>query len=258
MKLASIVALLFLAFTPKAFAQDASLGVANFYPIEDASAKDGDIVSYTTKGYFLSKTPYDNLMMGVIVDTPAIAINLSATVSAKAKPVVATGTAYVNVSTANGPIKEGDPITSSETPGVGMKADKSGYVLGSALEEFSASDTTTVGKIAVSVNIHYVSMRKSRTQNATDVFKNMFSLSQVATYESPVTAFKYIVAALVILLSFALGFFSFGRLANTGIEALGRNPLAGKLIELGVIVNVSITIAIIASGFGIAYLLLII
>jgi F0F1-type ATP synthase membrane subunit c/vacuolar-type H+-ATPase subunit K len=60
----------------------------------------------------------------------------------------------------------------------------------------------------------------------------------------------------VVILSFILGFISFGRIANTGVEALGRNPLAGKMIQFGIFLNVLITISIVIAGFALAYFVL--
>ncbi|HRN96392.1 MAG TPA: hypothetical protein PLD54_03025, partial [Candidatus Levybacteria bacterium] len=71
--------------------------------------------------------------------------------------------------------------------------------------------------------------------------------------EEPTTVFKYFLAGLIMVLAFVIGFFSFGRIANTGIEALGRNPLASRMIQLGIMLNVLITVAIIASGLVMAY-----
>jgi hypothetical protein len=49
------------------------------------------------------------------------------------------------VSTENGPINLGDPLTiSSTTPGIAMKATKAGYTIGTALENYSGSDTVRI------------------------------------------------------------------------------------------------------------------
>ncbi|MBI4079194.1 MAG: hypothetical protein HY429_02760 [Candidatus Levybacteria bacterium] len=253
-----IIAITGLLFAKPSFAQDASLGVANYYPIEDKNVVEGSIISFTGSSYILSKTAYDPLMIGIVADNPAISINPSATISANAKPVVSTGTTYVGVSTVNGAIKKGDPLTSSQKPGVAMKADKSGYVLGSALEDFDAQSQDDIGKIAVTLNVHYfASQITTKPKNIFDAVTNVLRLSEVATYESPVTAFKYLVSGIVIILSFIIGFISFGRVANTGVEALGRNPLAGKIIQFGIFLNVLITIGIVLAGFAIGYLVLI-
>lgn len=249
-----IVFFLPLVLPAKVSAQnEVSLGIANYYPIQDKNVKDGDIVSSSPKGYYLSNTPYDPTMVGVVTTNPAVALNLEET--GKSYPVVATGTVQVLVTTVNGDIKKGDPITTSTTPGVGMKALKTGYALGVALDGFSSKDTKAIGKINISMNLHY-SFAKITSDNTKANLLDIANLSVLATYESPLAVFKYVVAAFVILLSFILGFISFGRVARSGIEALGRNPLAGRMIQFGIFLNVLITVAIIVSGLFIAYFVL--
>lgn len=230
-------------------AQDASIGIANYFPIEDKNVKDGDIISFSSAGYFLSKTPYDPMVVGVVVKNPAI--SLSSEGDNKTKPVIGKGDTYINVSAENGSIKKGDPITTSTTPGAGMKATRSGYVVGTALEDFSSNNPKEVKQIAVTLNIHYY---YTKAEDASKVgLRDILNLSAMATYESPSAVFKYLIAGMVVVLSCILGFISFGRIANSGIEALGRNPLAGRTIQIGIFLNVAITIAIIGSGIAMAY-----
>lgn len=54
-------------------------------------------------------------------------------------PVVLMGRAPVRVSDQNGPIRRGDPLTSSSIPGVAMKATRPGPLLGQALEPWAES-----------------------------------------------------------------------------------------------------------------------
>jgi len=70
-------------------------------------------------------------------------------------PVALSGRVPVKVSSENGPIAVGDPITSSSVAGVGMKATKPGRVVGMALEAYSNADPTAVGKVMVFVNPHW-------------------------------------------------------------------------------------------------------
>ena len=63
-------------------------------------------------------------------------------------------------------------------------------------------------------------------------------------------------AALVVLATFIIGFSSFGKISGTSIEALGRNPLASKLIRSAVVLNFALTAIIIAVGLTMAYLIL--
>ena len=231
--------------------QNISLGVANYVPVQGKNIKNGDIVSFTNKGYFLTSTPYDPLVIGIVALNPAVSLSIQDDKNSN-YPIVSSGNVELNVSSFNGNIKEGDLITSSSAKGVGMKADKSGYVIGTAIDAYSSKDKKAIGKINISLNLHY-SYSTSRTISS---LKDIFNLSLLATYETPSAVFKYAVAGTIILLSFLLGVLSFGRVANTGIKALGRNPLAGKMIQFGILVNVLISIAIIIAGFGMAYLII--
>lgn len=235
------------------FAQDqnVSIGIANHIPIKGDNIKNGDIISSSEGGYILSRTPYDPLVIGVVSLNPAVSLDLEGAGN-NSYPVVTSGNVEVNVSSINGNIEVGDLITSSSIPGVGMKASQTGYVIGRALDSFTSENSNEVGSINIALNLHYSYSNTSKPSTLSDIF----NLSLLATYESPSAVFKYVVAGIVILLSFVLGVFSFGRVANTGLEALGRNPLAGKMIQFGIILNILITLVIIVAGFGMAYLII--
>ncbi len=237
-----------------AYAADLSLGVANNIAISDEVVKDGDIVSSSSGGFFLSKYPYDSSVVGVVSQNPAIVFESEGQTDKK-YPVVLSGTVKVNVSTVNGPIRKGDIVTTSNIPGTAQRADKAGYAIGVSLEDYENEDKNATGKIAVSLNMRYFYPGSSygKGQTATGAFFN--AISQAAT-QSPGVAFKYLVAGVFILLSFVLGLVYFGRIASSGVEALGRNPLAAKSIEIGVFVNVAVTVAIIMGGSAIALLIL--
>ncbi len=253
----SVSALFLLSFfnvPGTAYASDLSLGVANNISISDDVVKDGDVVSSSSGGFFLSKYPYDSSVVGVVSDNPAIVFE-SDTKADKKYPVVLSGTVKVNVSSVNGAIRKGDIVTTSGIPGTAQRADKAGYAIGVALEDYENEDKNATGKVAVSLNMRYFypGSTYGKGQTATGAFVN--ALSQAAI-QSPGVAFKYLVAGVFILLSFILGLVYFGRIASSGVEALGRNPLAAKSIEIGVFVNVAVTVAIIMGGSAIALLIL--
>lgn len=227
-----------------------SLSISNFVPIIDRQVKNGHIIISTAKGYSLSHQPYEQNMVGIVSLNSAVVF--SGQSSSNSYPIVNSGKAAVLVSTVNGPIKKGDLVTTSTVAGVGMKANKSGYVLGMALSDYQAETGDQVGLVPVSLNIHYATLNINVAGNLLDVFK----LSSLATYEQPLTVFKYFIAGLIVFSSFFFGFFVFGRVAGKGVEALGRNPLAGKMIEMGIITNVVITVVIILSGLGLALVIL--
>lgn len=253
-KVTVCVLLLFLFLPSAIFAQGLlTSGVANFVKIADKTVKNGDIVSIGTKEYSLAKIPYDSLIGGVVVLNPAITIDL--TDGIKSYPIVTTGRALVNVNTSNGAIKIGDQITASKTPGVGMKATQPGYVIGNAQEKFSEKDPKKVGSIVAILDTKYAYPPVAGLGAGSKIL-DIFNLTAAASYQQPSLFIKYAISALVVIVTFIIGFFTFGRIASNGITALGRNPLAGRMIQIGIIMNVLIALAIVFSGLLLAYLII--
>ena len=245
--LSFFIIVLFLSWIP---VHAVSLSMSNFIPVIDKGVKDGHIIISTSKGYSLSRQIYEQNIVGVISANSAIVF--SGQNSVNSYPVVNSGKTSILVSTINGPIKKGDLITTSSIIGVGMRANKSGYVLGMALSDYQAKNTNQIGAVQVALNIHFATLNIKLGDNLLDIFK----LSSLATYEQPMTVFKYFIAALIVFASFFFGFYIFGRVAGKGVEALGRNPLASKMIEMGIVMNVIITVVIILSGLGLALVIL--
>lgn len=228
-----------------------SLGIANYIPIQGSNIKNGDIISFSNKGYFLSNKPYDPFIIGVVITNPAVSLSL-VNGGKNNYPVATSGNIEVSVTSANGNIKSGDLITTSSIPGVGMRATKTGYVIGSATSSYNSKNPKEIGKVNISLNLHYAYLASPVLSN----LKDIFNLSVLATYETPSAVFKYFVAGIVIVLAALFGFLSFGRTANNGIEALGRNPLAGKMIELGIFLNVLIALGILGTGLVVAIIII--
>lgn len=67
-------------------------------------------------------------------------------------PIKSTGFISVKYNEENGAVKKGDLITSSSTPGVGMKATSSGIILGIAIEDGKKKK----GLVKIRVMIQYV------------------------------------------------------------------------------------------------------
>jgi len=228
----------------------AGLGVARILEVKSKDVKDGDIISSSDKGAILSSIAYDSQVLGVVARDAAMIINTQG--STTGLPVISNGSVYILVSSKEGNIKKGDLLTTSTIPGVAVKAVKSGYVLGTAMEDYTSPNTKQVDKIAVELDLHYFNSKPTFPGSLTDIFK----IAVLPTKDAPTPLFKYIVAALVVLGSLVLGFLSFGRTAAKGVEALGRNPAASKIIHLGIIINVTIVVAIALCGLGVAFLIL--
>lgn len=231
-----------------AHAQDIGGGMGILVEVS-GNEREGDIISATKTGYALSKSEYDSTIYGVISKVPALELVNSSVKNGSY--VIASGQTIVRVSGKNGAIKKGDLITSSSTPGVGQKATTSGFVLGVAMEGFSGKGA---GSVLVNINPHYDNSSPSVRGNLVTTIKNAGS----AAFLSPLEALRYLAAATVAILSFVLGFIYFGRVAAKGVEAVGRNPLAGRLIEFSVILNIVLTGVIIVAGLAVAYFILVI
>ncbi len=209
---------------------DTGAGIGIRVPVVNPDAEDGDLVSFVNGQYILSAAPFDPAIFGVISIDPAITID----VAQVGYPVISSGTTFVRVSTVNGLIRSGDLITTSQIPGIGSKADGFGYVLGRALDNFVNEDPEVIGKVPVSVNI------RPHTPFASIV-------------ASPRETLRYILAFVIAAGSVVVGFVYFGKVAKSGVDALGRNPMAARLIQFGVFLNLFLTLGIIAVGVIIAY-----
>lgn len=232
-------------------AQSKSVGTAISILISDKDVKDGSIISATPKGYMMAVTAYDSNAYGVYTQSPAIF--LQNTADNQTKPVTTSGKAEVLVSSTNGNIKKNDFITTSEIKGVGQKATRNGMILGTALQDYSNSNKNAAGKILVAVNPHFNASFEDTRTNVLEVLRN----ASDPTTLTQSTSLRYVLAAALALMSFGIGFAYFGRITSKGVEALGRNPLASRMIQLNLILNLGLMILIVAVGLGLGYLILI-
>jgi hypothetical protein len=251
--IASSVVLLTLssfAFLGSVSAEDiSSVGIATYMPVS-AEVEDGDIISSSPTGNVLSAKSYDSQVVGIVATKPAIALKSDS--EEEGIPVVNIGRTMVKVTGANGDIKKGDYITTSDKPGVGMKATRSGYIIGQALEDIVFPNKNAIELVGINLNLHFL----QHDSSVNDSLSSIFTISQLAAYEEPIRFFKYLMSVVVLTLSFGFGFFIFSRAINTGIQALGRNPLAGRMIQLSIIFNVVLVIIIITSAIGIVWMFL--
>lgn len=234
-----------------AFGQTTSLSVGVTYELTGENVTDGDVICAYQEGYAPCNAGYDPKMYGLVSATPAVSLqNTSLT---EARPIVTTGKAVVRVSSVNGIIKAGDFVTSSPKSGIAMKAEKSGYVLGTALEDFGDENPDNTGDILVSIGIRPAVLTPGAAANLLELISQGID----AAFYSPISALRYILAAFVVSAAFVLGFIYFGRVARAGVESLGRNPLASRTIQFGIFVNAVLMFVIVGVGVGIAYLILI-
>lgn len=238
-------------------AQSQGLEVTSVFEVSDTEAQEGDILTTSDKGLVRSSKSFDNKIFGVIQNTPVLLLRSK---DNKLKPVVRSGTATVNVTSLNGPIKYGDYITSSTIAGKGQKASESGYVLGIALGSFETGQQQVdgpngkvgTGKIPVAIRIEYAELTNPRFASRLFGFVGTSLLENVNDPKKFGTVVRFIAAGLVIILSFTFGFLTFSRSIVKSMEALGRNPLAKNIIQFSIILNIGLlvitaTIGIVAS-----------
>ena len=237
---------------PNCLAQDGfSTGVAIPVPIEDKSVSVGTIICASKTGYVQCKNDYDPDIFGIVTDNPTAYFEADSALGDTL--VLSSGNVSVSVNTQGGVIVPGDLITSSKVSGVGQKATNNGSVLGTAIPGDDNSATAVAGTILVSANIHQSSAFADARGNLLEILRSGLS----ATFLTPLAALRYLLAAFVTIISFVLGFIYFGRLAKTGVEAVGRNPLAHRTIETTVVFHLIITVFIFLVGLGVAYLILV-
>lgn len=233
-----------------AFAQQ--LGIA--VPLELAgSIPTGSIISYKNNEYYLTDQAYDRHMVGVATEEPAIELLSSTAPGENEHAMVYDGLVTVRVVTENGQIKVNDMLTSSNTPGAAMRTTQSGYIIGVAQEAY---DGTEEGRIPILLTVKYVSKDTlTATQDEvalTDLPGSIF----LGITNDPERLLRYVSAAVIMIASLAVAFFTVAKVARSGVEALGRNPLASKTIVFGIVMNIFFSIGIVGMGAAGAYMII--
>lgn len=235
----------FLFFSLFVFAQDLPL-VAKNLEINDSEINVGDIISQSKEGFIKCKIPYDQNIIGVIGEKPILIFGRP---SPTTFPVITLGETLVKVSNANGEIKKGDFITCSQKPGVGQKATESGFVVGKALEDLKQDE----GLIRTEINIQYQSLISYPPPSA--ILGKIWEL--LGKPENFPKFLRYIFAIILGGGSFFSGFFFFVRALREGLEAMGRNPLARRSIQFGMIINLVAISLLTLAGLGLALFVII-
>lgn len=198
----------------------------------------GSLICQQGSSYGMCDQTEALLFFGVSVSQPAMQItNEDVTDSLS---VMQSGEVRMRVSTTNGPIAKGDRLTTSTTPGVAQKADEDGGYFGFALEAYEADQP---GEITGLLG----------TQAAT------MGLTQDIK-PKPITAatnnLRYIAAAVIVVTVLAASLYFLRRISQSGIEAIGRNPLARKSIQFSLAASSSLVLALTGLGLLAGYLLI--
>ena len=115
--------------------------LAEIYSTNDSSIGMGDVVSLDsslTAGVKKSEGINDRGVLGIVSSKPAMVIGGTNGEGVSAVPVALSGRVPVKVITENGAIEAGDYLTSSSVPGVAMKSNGVGSVIGQAMSAYNA------------------------------------------------------------------------------------------------------------------------
>lgn len=182
--------------------------------------------------------------------------------------VVTSGVTEVLVSDINGLVNFGDKITISPVHGVGMKAVKRGYVIGTAQAVFTDASSVTerkitdkngnqrnvkIGLLPVQINISYYEPSENVSKSVLPAF--LFDIANTIAGKdvSPVR----VIAALIVLLAgvgaiAALLFSS----VRSSIISIGRNPLAASAVHKSLFEVVLFAVGILSMMLAGVYLIL--
>lgn len=239
----SLFTFYFLLFPIPTLAQTPGIDVSYEYKVTDKDAQDGDILSIQQGGLVRSSKSFDPNIFGVL-QTTTKPILVYRELDSGDKSVTRSGTAQVNVTALNGPIKYGDYITSSPIAGKGQKSNGSGSIVGVALQDFDGASAQS-GKISVAIKIQSTGTSASAFTSSLFTGLGNALLENVSDPKKFTEVIRYMAAGLVVLLSFTFGFLTFSRSIPKSIEAIGRNPLAKNTIQLSMIINI---ILLVVSG----------
>lgn len=132
--------------------------VAENYPTKDTDIEAGDVVvlDNNTDVFVKKSTGRKNEQaLGVVSAKPGLLLGGFNGQQFKEERQVAVGLSGripVKVTTENGPIKIGDPLALSSTPGAVAKATQTGWIVGRALENYDETNVEKAGQIMMYIN----------------------------------------------------------------------------------------------------------
>lgn len=211
---------------------------------------DGTLICSYQNDYRPCSASYDSGIVGVITRSPSAAFINQAVTDEERVLIATAGQTLIRVNNSSGAISVGDLITSSTSPGVASLAIQNGSVVGRALEAYDSSDE---GVILADIYIHYTLAFTDDRNNLLEILRQGISAPVI----TPLAVLRYMFAGLVLIAAFVMSFMYFGRISRSSIEAIGRNPLGTRFIQLNLILNLILMFLFVGAGLGLSYLILI-
>jgi hypothetical protein len=178
-------------------------------------------------------------LVGVVSNTALVALSNG---NAKTQVVLSGGVSAV-VSDINGQVKAGDKITASPIAGVGMLANNSNQVVGTAQNDFNAAMGSTqkitdaagkehsvhVGRVPLLIG---VSFYQAPTSGYIPPFVQGLANNIAGR---PVSLLRVLVCSILLLLAFVSTAALLYTSIRSGLISIGRNPLAAGAIRRGLL-----------------------
>lgn len=246
---------------PAVAQNNASAAISQGFQTSETSIRAGALVSFergNSARVELANRERVEQLAGVVSDRPLIALSSGSSET----QVVTQGVTSVLVSTVNGDIKAGDKITASPINGVGMKAESSTQVIGTAQEDLSgkqtqevtiaSGDNTTrqvrVGSVLAQINVTYFAAADTAQSFLPPFLQQM--ANSIAGRE--VSVLRVVIGMLILL----AGFIGAGVLLYSSVQSsiisIGRNPLSEgvvhkSLLQVGLIATAVLVVTVMAS-----------
>ena len=215
-------------------------------------------------GVVTADTNSQQRMIGVVVASNQTSLSLGA--NNGQVQVVTSGLAPVLVSTANGNIKAGDPITLSSIAGVGMKATQSGRIIGIAAGSFSdASPGVQPATVGSGVSKREVSLGEVQLQVGVNSYSVQTPISGVlGAFQNiadtisgkTVAVVRLYIAAVILLAAVISATILIYSAVRNSIIAVGRNPLAKRSIFRSLAQILLVVVLILGLAAGAIYLVI--
>ena len=229
-----IIFTLIIVFIHPVFAQNNEQGIAQNYLALTQGITSGEIVSLIQRGLLVGVYPTSgnnaSNMFGVINTNPLVDVGIQ---SPNMLPVVTSGKVSVLVSNINGNISIGDIITSSQIPGIGAKNTQSGYILGTALENFNQlntikTETISGKKIEIKSMTVLLGIQKYNDPGALE--QSIVKLDSSITGKT-ISFVRIVMATIIFLLGFVTFIYEISATSKQAIKAISRNPMSKKTVQ---------------------------
>jgi hypothetical protein len=201
-------------------------------------------------------------LLGIVIDDSDSLLTLSSDQNTQIQ-VATSGIVQVLVSNINGTIEQGDQITASPIPGVGMKATDNVKVVGIAQANLSGGSaesytdksgqkhTVTLGQIPVLVNVgfYYKQPDKTIIPSAVQNIANAFAGKAVSPVPILISMGIFVIT-LIVVVSIIYS------MIHSSIISVGRNPMSQSAIYRDVIQLSALVIGILGVAVIAIYLVL--